>query len=119
MKIGKLAAQAGVSADTLRYYEKRRLITSDRWPNGYRDFPDAMVERVRLIRLAQTLGFSLREIKDILTRLGDDLPEADVVDLLTDKLEQVQARIVALKELQALIERKLQEARGAGPGRKP
>ena len=114
MKIGRLAAKAGVSTDTLRYYEKRKLLISDRRPNGYRDFPDTMVERVRLIRLAQTLGFSLREIKDILTRLGDDLPAEDIVGLLTEKLEQVEARITALKELQALLMRKLAGARSAG-----
>ena len=114
MKIGRLATKAGVSTDTLRYYEKRKLLISDRRPNGYRDFPDTMVERVRLIRLAQSLGFSLREIKDILTRLGDDLPAEDIVGLLTEKLEQVEARIAALKELQALLMRKLAEARSAG-----
>ena len=113
MRIGKLAEIAGVSTDTLRYYEKRNLIRADRWPNGYRDFPDANVERVRLIRLAQSLGFSLSEIEEILTRLGDNIPAEDIVELLTAKLVQIDARISALTELRALLNKKLDEARPA------
>lgn len=110
MRIGKLAAIAGVSTDTLRYYEKRKLISAERWPNGYRDYADDNIERVRLIRLAQTLGFSLREIEEILTRLGDHIPATDIVELLTVKLDQIDARIAALVELRHLLNRKLDEA---------
>ncbi len=111
MKIGILAARAGVSTDTLRYYEKRRLISAERRANGYRDFTEPTVERVRLIRLAQTLGFTLCEIREILTRLGDDLRNEDIAVLLTEKLAEIQARILALHELQELLVLKRDQAR--------
>ena len=67
MLIGELAAKAGVSVQTLRYYERRGLVATPRKSSsGYRQFGAETVRRVRFIRRAQSLGFTLDEIRDLL-----------------------------------------------------
>lgn len=67
MRTSELAGQAGVNAETLRYYERRGLLTEPpRTPRGYRDYPDATVELLRFIKRAQELGFTLDEVEELL-----------------------------------------------------
>src|SRR5262249_60717010 len=82
LRIGEVAERAGVSIDTVRYYEKRRLLpTAPRTEGGFRLFTAETVERVQFIKQAQDLGFSLDEIGELLTiggagecrRVGDHL----------------------------------------------
>ena len=71
MNIGQLAEQAGVSADTLRYYEREGLIEPPaRAANGYRSYREVDAQRVRFVRSAQALGFTLAEIRGILPQLN-------------------------------------------------
>lgn len=71
MKIGELAKATEVSAHTLRYYEKQGLIDAPgRGVSGYRDYRSSDVERIRFIRGAQSLGFSLAEIRKIIPRIS-------------------------------------------------
>lgn len=71
MNIGQLAEQTGVSADTLRYYEREGLIEPPaRTANGYRSYRDVDAQRVRFVRSAQALGFTLAEIRGILPQLN-------------------------------------------------
>ena len=66
LRIGEVAGGAGVHRETLRYYERRGLIPGPpRRASGYRAYPPDTVERVRLIKWAQGLGFTLREIRDL------------------------------------------------------
>ena len=66
MRVGEVAARAGVHRETLRYYERRGLIPRPpRATSGYRQYPADTVERVRLIRWAQGLGFTLRELLEL------------------------------------------------------
>lgn len=63
MKVGQLAAAAGVSVQTMHYYERRKLLpTARRLPSGYRDYPAETVRTVQLIKRMQDLGFTLREL---------------------------------------------------------
>ena len=107
MRIGDLAARVGVSCDTLRLYEKRGLIQADRWPNGYRDFPEETEALVKLIRLAQTLGFTLREIGELLRGMGGQLSESEVADLLRSKMAEIDSRMSAMLELRTVLETRL------------
>jgi DNA-binding transcriptional MerR regulator len=67
MKIGQVARQAGVSVDTIRFYERRGLLpVAERRPSGYREFDPSTVERVRTTKAMQDLGFTLDEIVDAL-----------------------------------------------------
>jgi len=67
MRIGELSAKAGVNVQTIRFYERERLLRKPlRTASGYRTFEDADLERVRFIKDSQQLGFSLKEIKELL-----------------------------------------------------
>jgi Hg(II)-responsive transcriptional regulator len=72
MRIGQIAAGAVVNVQTLRYYERRGLLPSPpRGRSGYRDYEPDAVQRVRFIKHAQALGFTLQEIRELLAlRLG-------------------------------------------------
>ena len=99
-RIGELAEKAGVSADTLRYYERAGLIAPPpRSAGGFRLYSNDDIDRLTFIRRAQAVGFSLSEIRDL---LDPDVTGGgrcrQVRDLLTARLHQVDAR---LGELQA------------------
>lgn len=67
MKIGQVANEAGVSVDTVRFYERRGVLPApERMPSGYRTYGPATVERIRLARRLQALGFTLDEVIDAL-----------------------------------------------------
>jgi DNA-binding transcriptional MerR regulator len=67
VKIGQVAREAGVSIDTVRFYERRGLLPApERRPSGYRSFPESTVERIRMARGLQGMGFTLDEIIDAL-----------------------------------------------------
>ena len=74
LRIGEVAARTGVSIDTLRYYEKRQLLPrAPRTAGGFRLFSPEAVERIRFIKQAQALGFSLDEVSELLTTGGASL----------------------------------------------
>ena len=101
MRIGQLAARAGVSIDTVRYYERAGLVPPpSRTAAGYRIYPLDTVGRLRFIRRAKDLGFSLEEIRDLLI-LSDrrDSGVAAVRRIASHRLADVEAR---LDELTAL-----------------
>jgi MerR family transcriptional regulator, mercuric resistance operon regulatory protein len=93
LTIGQLAALAGVNVETIRYYQRRGLLEEPRKPlGGYRQYPADMAKRVRFIKRAQALGFTLEEIASLL--------RLDVADCCADTRELAAHKI-------ALIERKL------------
>ncbi|MER5466444.1 MULTISPECIES: MerR family transcriptional regulator [unclassified Streptomyces] len=102
MRIGELAAQSGMTKDTIRFYEKIGLVTGQRLANGYRDFPPETVTWLQYVRTAQTLGFSLAEI----ARTGEELREApDTAEALSalfeEKIKVIDARMAQLAALRA------------------
>jgi DNA-binding transcriptional MerR regulator len=97
MQIGEIARRAGVSVDTVRYYEQRRLLPSaPRTGGGYRVFSAKAVDQIKFIKQAQELGFSLEEIKGLLTTGGAE-ECVQVRDLLSSKLAEVDEKIRRLK----------------------
>jgi DNA-binding transcriptional MerR regulator len=103
LKIGAVAERAGVSVDTVRYYERRGLLSPDqRLPSGYRLYRDSAVRRIRLARRLQALGMTLDEVADALRShdRGDGTCETE-----RWRLESVRERITAqLAELMAVQE---------------
>jgi len=95
---GELAKATGVSTDTLRHYEKLGILTRpQRTQNGYRIYPPESFERVRLIRNALDSGFTLRELKNILSvRDAGGAPCRQVVELARDKVRELGAQIERL-----------------------
>ena len=95
MQIGELAKQAGVNIQTVRFYERERLLPApDRKASGYRIYTDQDLHRLRFIRQAKALGFSLDEIRQILgMRARGACPCAQVVSLAEQHLRDLQQKI--------------------------
>ena len=95
MLIGDLAKKADVSIDTIRYYEREGLIEplSVR-ESGYREFDETTADRLRFVIRAKQLGFSLKEIRDLLSLRDDPDTTCGQVRMLAEtKLEDVLAKI--------------------------
>ncbi|MBA5687078.1 MerR family transcriptional regulator [Rugamonas apoptosis] len=116
MRIGEIASATGLSRDALRFYEKRGLLQAHRSENGYRQYPPEAVDWLRYIRMAQSLGFTLKEIEADLPLLA--APEASAPQLraaLARKLEEIDRRIDGLGALRAGLARRLDETMAACP----
>ncbi len=99
MQIGTVAAQAGVAVDTVRYYERKGLLpAARRRPSGYRDYGADELARLRFIRRAKALGFSLDDIRTLLT-LSEDRSVAQVKQTAQAKLVDIEARINELERI--------------------
>ena len=91
MRIGELAGVSGVAASTLRFYESNGLLPAPRRAgNGYRDYPEDTLERIGMIRLAQSLGFNLEEIRKVLSSRGTDASHAMIVQGLQGRLAEIE-----------------------------
>ena len=106
MKIGELAKRAEVSIDTVRYYEREGLIPPPvRRASGYRDYLDADVDRLRFMRRAKALGFTLHEIRELLSLTamsGDDMAALNA--RAQAKLQDVEDRIFALSRVRDALQ---------------
>lgn len=103
LRIGELAERAHVSIDAIRYYERRGLLPrAPRTAGGYRLFPASMVERLRFIKQAQELGFSLDEI-GILGGSGSGAECVRVHELLTVKLAELDGRLRRMREFRQTL----------------
>lgn len=105
--IGEVANLAGVPTATVRYYERRGLIApAPRTRAGYRQYGPAAAERLRFIKRAQQLGFSLEEIQDLLELRVDDPESCLAVERRTrEKVDQVRQKIRELRQLEDALER--------------
>lgn len=105
LKIGEVAAMAGVPTATVRYYERRRLIAPlQRSPSGYRQYDATAAERLRFIKHAQGLGFSLDEVQEILELpAGDPAACARVEAVAREKIRVVRQRLEELHRLERAL----------------
>ncbi len=102
LTIGKLARQASVNVETVRYYERRGLIDRPSERRGaFRVYPDEAVTRIRSIKRAQSLGFSLKEIKELFDlRLDEKARCGDVMTQTERKLEEIDGKIQLLRRVE-------------------
>jgi MerR family mercuric resistance operon transcriptional regulator len=101
MRTSELAGRAGVNTETLRYYERRGLLsTPPRTPGGYRDYPVSAVRLLRFVKRAQELGFTLDEVEELL-HLEDGGPEScDAARALAEhRRDDLAARIRDLQRM--------------------
>ncbi len=107
LTIGQVAAAADVNIQTIRYYERRGLFPPpERTPTGYRQYADEAVARLRFIKHAQELGFSLNEIQDLLGLRVRHGAACDAVERKTrQKIGVVQQRIRDLQRMKRTLER--------------
>jgi DNA-binding transcriptional MerR regulator len=113
LRSGELARLTGVSADTLRHYERLGILpTSPRTNGGYRIFPPSAVERVQLARRALQLGFSLNELSEILrTRDNGGVPCRRVLTMTEEKLRALGHQIQELRGTQEYMRKLVRDWR--------
>ncbi|NDL59481.1 heavy metal-responsive transcriptional regulator [Phytoactinopolyspora mesophila] len=105
MLIGELAKRTGTTTKTLRFYEDAGLLPEPpRTPNGYRDYPDQMADRIGFIHAAQAAGFGLRDIWQILG-ISDsgNRPCEHVGRLIDQRLAEVEQRIAELQRTRRVL----------------
>lgn len=113
---GKLAKAADVNVETLRYYEKRGLLPDPpRKESGYRIYPESTVDRLKFIKGAQALGFTLEEIHELLDmRIDTQANRADVRQRATQKVSTIQGKIDALEQMKQALEHLVHQCHGDG-----
>jgi len=117
LKIGELAERAAVNQQTIRYYEREGLLPEPpRRDSGYRMFPENAVRRVRFIKRAQEIGFSLGEIRELLSLRIDSRRESRDVRALTEaKMADIDGKIRTLKAMKTALHRLTERCSGCGP----
>ena len=112
--IGRVARETGLTIDTIRFYEKQGLLKrSARTEGGFRVFGADDVQCLRFVRNAQQLGFSLREIRELLILRADQVPSCSHVrELLDQKLDAVAQKIRELKKLEHSLQLALRKCDG-------
>lgn len=120
MKIGEVAEQAGVGVQTLHYYERVGLLPRPRRSAAnYRIYPDDALRRVRFIKKAQALGFTLAEIKRIVElKAHGRAPCRQVVEIGEGHLREVDARLGQLRAYRKALAQSLEQWRQKNPARR-
>ncbi len=117
MTISNAARQAEVGIETIRFYERRGLIEQPPKPvgSGFRVYPEETVQRIRFIRQAQEIGFSLREIDELLSLRADPAADSsDVRERAINKRNEVEQKIEHLQQIHAALEELISACPGKG-----
>ncbi len=117
LTIGKVAKRAAVNIETLRYYERRGLVAQPpRSGSNYRIYPEETAQRVRFIKRSQELGFTLKEIKGLLSlRAAPRAGCADVRRRAEAKVKEIDEKIRTLRAMRRALGSLVQECSGRGP----
>jgi Hg(II)-responsive transcriptional regulator len=117
LKVGEVAKRAGVNLQTIHYYERRGLLPKPpRTESNYRTYPDEAVLRVRFIKRAQELGFTLKEIKELLSlRAAPRTRCADVRNRAEAKVQDIDDKVKTLRAMRKALTKLIGECSGKGP----
>jgi MerR family copper efflux transcriptional regulator len=109
MKTKQVTECTGLSKDTLRFYEKEKLIPKPaRDANGYRVYSVKVVEQLNMITMAKNLGFTLKEIKELSQLLySQHLTQKTMAAKLTEKSSEIETKIDELSKIKSLIDNAL------------
>ena len=112
-RIGQVAHETGISIDTIRFYEKQGLLKrSPRTEGGFRLFGAGDIETLNFVRKAQELGFSLKEIRELLMLRAEHVPACShVKELLEQKLTDVRQKITELQTLERSLKAALRKCK--------
>ena len=110
MRIGELAKSAGVTPDTIRYYEREGLLPlADRTPSGYRDYGPEVVDDLQFIKKAQALGLKLSDVREVLEISSGGRPPCEHVRAtVSARLTEVERRLKELRALRLTLRQTLQ-----------
>ncbi|MBN9617198.1 MAG: hypothetical protein BGO25_04730 [Acidobacteriales bacterium 59-55] len=116
MQIGELAEQAGVNVQTVRFYERRKLLPEPpRTYSGYREYGAQELKQLQFIRQAKALGFSLDEIREIIRSRGrGQCPCTDVIAIAERHLRDVSQQIQRLENFKKQLTTAVRHWKGAG-----
>lgn len=104
LRIGEVAAHSGVSVDTVRYYERLKLLPrAVRSSGGFRIFPAETVERIKFIKQAQEIGFSLDEVKQLFSTKDGANQCRTVRNLLLEKLVALETKIKQMRSFKKVL----------------
>lgn len=106
--IGGLARAAAVGVETVRYYQRRRLLAVPHSGAGIRRYPAAMAERIRFIKRSQNLGFSLEEIRELL-RLEAGGSRNSIRKIAGSRLKNIREKIQSLTQMERVLSQLLDE----------
>ena len=114
MRIGELARATGTKAETIRYYEKEGILPPpDRTDSNYRDYSTDHLARLGFVRRARELGFSMAQVRELLTLSARaDQPCAEVDRLVQSQIEQVERKIADLASMRDELSRMLVSCEG-------
>lgn len=117
LTIGQVAAQCGVGVETIRFYEREGLIVQPPRPeSGFRTYPPDAVRRVRFIQRSQELGFSLREIRELLSLRVDSASTCNEVRGRAEaKITGIEKKLRHLQEMKRALVKLTVACRGKGP----
>ncbi|MEU5032342.1 MerR family transcriptional regulator [Streptomyces milbemycinicus] len=111
MRIGEVAAKAGVSVRALRYYEQQDLLHSSRNPGGQRRYPDGAVERVRLIQQLYSVGLTSRTIRGVLPFADSGGASPERLELLGAERDRLDRQMMDLQDVRRRLHDCITEAR--------
>lgn len=115
LTIGKLAAQADVAIDTVRYYERAGLLPEPpRRESGYREYPVETIKRLRFIRRAKALGFSLPEIAELLDLSSSSADVRKIKNAAQSKLKLLDEKIAELTRVRDGLQKLVETCPGHG-----
>lgn len=104
MNIGDVAKRADLPAKTIRYYEDIGLIEPDRSANGYRDFSESDLHKLRFLGQARSLGFSIEDCRDLLELYEDkERASSDVKQIAQGHLDKIDAKIAELQGMRQTL----------------
>lgn len=117
LTIGKVAQQARIGVETVRFYEREGLIDEPpRGPSGYRNYPSSIVPRLLFIKRAKELGFSLNEIKELLSlRVDPDTTCGDVKQRAETKIADIEEKMRSLRHIKKALVKLTESCSGQGP----
>lgn len=117
LTVGRLAKRSGVNIQTIRYYERRGLLPAPpRSDSGYRYYPPEAVGRIRFIKGAQMVGFTLKEIRELLSlRVDPGKSAAEVRRRAEAKIMEIEVKMRALRRMKRALAKLVRACQGRGP----
>ena len=107
MLIGELSAKTGLTKDTIRFYEKIKLISiskNSRRENRYKEYPEAILQKIMVIQQLKNFGFTLNEIDEMISLYEEDLISCiDNIPKVKSKIEMIDRKIIELQNIKSAL----------------